>query len=205
MEIRANMFASRPGFRPTSATRNGPRVVIGSVILSAALCMAATKFQEYPARRASECSVKGETDGLLIGAQPLGDNDQETYFRTKLSAKGVFPVYVVLENRSAQESFHFDKARITYGSGAYTAPDVTDSPGRKALAGLVSPMFMSHDYERQQNMVRRELRSATISPGASVGGFLYVPMGRGSGEKSHLRILVVKASSGEDLVVDLRI
>ena len=205
MGICAYMFASRPGLRLTSAANNGPRVVIGSVILSAALCVAATKFQEYPAHPANECSVQGETDGLLIGAQPLSANDQETYFRTKLSAKGVLPVYLVFENSSAQESFYFDNAKITYGASAYAAPNVTGSPGTVALAVLVSPLFMNHDFELQRNMLRRELRSATISPGASVRGFLYVRMGKGSGESSHLRIPVVKASSGEDFVVDLRI
>jgi hypothetical protein len=78
---------------------------------------AGPKFTEYPVRKASDCAVKVEKAGLVIGVQPIEDlKDQKIYFDSDLTSKGIIPVYVVLENGSSEDSFLFDKIAFQYGT-----------------------------------------------------------------------------------------
>jgi hypothetical protein len=71
---------------------------------------AKSRFPDYPARQASECAVKSEKEGLVVGIQPIEDlNEQKTYFDSELTPKGYIPVYVVLENGSSEYSFMLGK------------------------------------------------------------------------------------------------
>jgi hypothetical protein len=75
------------------------------------------KFASYPARKASDCAVKAEQAGLTVGIQPIKDiNEQKAYFNADLTQEGYIPVYIVLENRSTEDSFIFDKTALQVGA-----------------------------------------------------------------------------------------
>jgi hypothetical protein len=54
------------------------------------------------------------------------------------------------------------------------------------------------------NLIKKEIRSMTISPGSSVSGFVYVPVPTEADRKKvHLQVPLTNAQSGETEVVNL--
>jgi hypothetical protein len=142
---------------------------------------------------------------VVAGVQPMRDPaDQQTYFNMKL--KGIVPVFIAIQNGSKGDSFIFDKANIKSGPAemGVASPDVTKSRGRHVAGVFVSPLFFTHDFKNQQNLLKIEVQSTTLSPGASTHGFLYLPVAHGaSGQKMQLQVVLVKARSGETSFIDL--
>jgi hypothetical protein len=179
-------------------------------------CLAAT-FPDYPVRQVGDCPVTAEKPGFAIGVQPVEQlKDQRTYFRTELAPKGFIPVFIVLENRSTVDSFLFDKTRITYGSADsdISGPQVRSKTGEGvalacAAAGsgpglIIALKLISNATQVQQNILKKEVQSKTLSPGGSVRGFLYVRVAKeGPREKIHLRVPITRAGTDETLVFDL--
>lgn len=190
------------------------------------------KFADYPERKASDCAVKAEKAGVVIGVQAVEDSkEQKTYFDALMIPRaGFMPVYVVLENRSSGDSFLFDKKSIEYGA--------SDSPGfgtgARAIAnhgivveitGALCPPFIcpynnpspgdpggmaaalsaeSYVLQIQQHLLKNELQSKTLSPGQSVHGFLYLPVPKkGPREKILLRVPIIRAGTGETSVLEV--
>lgn len=175
-----------------------------------------TKFPEYPVRPAGEYAVKAEKAGLIIGIQPVEDpKDQNTYFNTELTSKGVIPVFVVLQNVSSGDSFLFDKSSITYGQAqsSDSSPDVRSKTGQRMLVAsnvLGSPVLAIFAMNARgkalavkQNIVKKEAQSTTLRPGASTHGFLYVPVTTGAPrQKIHLQVPIIRTGTGETFVLD---
>jgi hypothetical protein len=178
---------------------------------------AAERFPEYPVRPASEYAVKADWAGLTVALEPVEDRrEQETYFRTKLAPKGYVPVFLVMDNGSQTDSFLFDKTHIKYGVGVAidSGPDAHSkagemvgaaSLGAMSLAGaLTAVKLIANATHIQQNMLKREVQSKTLSPGGSLHGFVYVPApSKGEREPIHLHVLVGKAGTGETFTFDL--
>lgn len=175
------------------------------------------KFPEYPVHPAGEYAVKTEKAGLIIGIQPVEDpKDQNTYFNTELTSKGVIPVFVVLQNGSSGDSFIFDKSSITYGQAqsSDSSPDVRSKTGQRMLVAsnvLASPVLAIFAMNAEgkalavkQNIVKKEVQSTTLRPGASTHGFLYVPVTTGAPrQKIHLQVPIIRAGTSETFVLDL--
>jgi hypothetical protein len=176
-----------------------------SLLLVAVVWLVAATFPNYPSRPPRECAVSAESGGVVVGAQPMLDPaDQQTYFHMKL--KGLVPVFIAIQNGSKGDSFIFDKANVKSGPAetGVASPDVTKSRGRQAAGVFVSPLFITHDFKNQQNLLKQEVQSTTLSPGASTHGFLYLPVSNGvTGQKMQLRVVLVKAGSGETSFIDL--
>jgi hypothetical protein len=179
---------------------------------------AATKFPDYPARKASECTVTSQSGGLVIGVQPIEDlKDQKTYFNFESTPKGFIPVYIVLENGSSVDSFIFDKTAIKLGQGGSSDfnPKTSMNAGKTALldsgaflmsyAGQIFAIIAFNNADAvRQNIMAKEVQSKTLSPGVFVQGFLYVPVPKkGPRGKIHLQIPVTRTSTGETLVLDV--
>ena len=189
-------------------------------LLSLALAVyAADKYADYPVHPAASYAITTGNSGLTIGLEPLEDlKDQKTYFDTELSTKGFIPVFLVMENKSKDESFIFDMSAVTYGpvdSSAATPnlhSKIRDNTALGVLASLdtitafVAMAKVNHASHIQANILKKELQSTTLSPAASAHGFFYVPVPKsGPREKIRLRIPVTRTGSqgSESLALDL--
>lgn len=161
-------------------------------LLSLALAVtAADRYADYPVHPAASYAITAADSGLTIGLEPVEDlKDQKTYFDTELTPKGFIPVFLVIENKSKDDSFIFDKSAVTYGpvgSGAATPnlhSKIRDNTALGGLAALSTPTAfiamakVTHASHIQANILKKELQSTTLSPSASAHGFLYVPVPR---------------------------
>lgn len=185
-----------------------------SVLLVAPLALSLSTFPNYPTKHGRDCPVSAENGGVTIGLEPVEDvNEQMKYFGAKLAKKGFVPVLVVIENRMDSNSIIFDKSKVTIGQAESNIPAAkTGSGAGKAMAVGFFPFFgalaaaqeISDASHIQTNLVMKELQSTTISAGASVQGFLYVPATTKHGrQKISLRIPVAKAGAEEAINFDL--
>jgi len=190
-----------------------------SLLCLALSVSAADKYADYPVHPAASYAISAETSDLTIGLEPVEDlKDQKTYFDTELKPKGFIPVFLVMENKSKDDSFIFDKSAVTYGpadSGAATPnlhSKIRDNTALGVLASLdsitafVAMAKVNHASHIQANILKKELQSTTLSPAASTHGFLYIPAPKsGPREKIHLRIPVTRMGSqgSESLALDL--
>ena len=202
--------------------RNNRAGVAGTLVVFALVqpTFAEHKFPDYPTHRASDCAVKAERAGLLIGIQPMEDrNEQKYYFNTELTPKGFVPVYMVLENSSSGDSFLFDKTTVKYGLAGPGGPrPKTLSVGNIAAvdsialaANLMLPLagaifafaVFSKANDVQRNILRNEVQSKTLSPGISMNGFLYVPVPKkGPRQKVRLQVPITRAGKDETTVLE---
>jgi hypothetical protein len=171
---------------------------------------AAPRFADYPPRKASECAFKAAKSGLIVGVQPVEDlGDQKSYFSSDLKQKGFIPVYVVIENQSSEDSFLFDKTGVKIGVGVApgSGPDVSSKSVEtlqvvSALAispvGIIVGAKLAKDEALvQTNLLKKEVQSKTLSPGASTSGFLYLPVPK-TGTRQPIRLKIFVTRSGDD-------
>lgn len=192
------------------------KIISVPVILSLALPVcAADKFPDYPVRPAGEYAVTTGQAGLIVGVQAVEDlQEQKTYFNTELTPKGFVPVFVVIQNESSGDSFLFDKTKLAYGNSGGAAPDARSQAGEAAavmslaavsLAGaFIAMKLISNASLVQQNILKKEVQSKTLSPGTSVHGFLYVPAPKkGVREMIRLQVPVTRVGSDDHFVLNL--
>ena len=181
----------------------------------------AIDFADYPSRPAKSYSGAITAGGLVVGVDPVTDpNIQKKYFRLDFAKKSYLLVFVVLENQSSTDSFILKREEIgVYVSGELkmNAGDVASgrSKGGEKLmlasslalstaGALVAMHMMVRATEIRQNVIKKELRSQTLSPGQSNRGFVYVPLPKGSEEVGSLRIRVRVNRVGGDEPIDLQ-
>lgn len=156
-----------------------------------------------------------------MGVQPIDDGKaQKTYFGEEFGpGKGFIPVLVVLENKT-NESLIFDKSKISYGpSGSVTSgpgtPDVSSKAGKKMnyasiaaggsiVFGMIAARQKSNALKIQETLLKREIQSKTLSPGASVQGFLYLQVGKSvPREKISLQVPVTRSGTDDSISIDV--
>jgi hypothetical protein len=172
-------------------------------------------FPDYPVHRVSDYKTTTSEGGLALAAETVDDlQTQKKYFSTELTPKGFLPVMIVMENRSAADSFVVQKSGIAYGASSLSTPDARSKTGERlgvaslaalSLGGaLIAAKLISNASKVQQNIVTRELQSRTLSPGSTAHGFLYVPVPKkAEREPIRLRIPVTRVSTGESLTLEL--
>ena len=171
---------------------------------------AGPKFADYPQRKAVECAFKADKRGLVVGIQPVEDlNDQKNYFDSDLTKKGFIPVYIVIENRSSEDSFLFDKAGVKVGVGtaAGSGPNANSKSVEtlqvvSALAispvGMIIGAKLAKDQAMiQTNLLKKEVQSKTLSPGSSTSGFLYLPVDKTT-PRQPIHVVISITRSGDD-------
>jgi hypothetical protein len=90
-----------------------------SILLPAILLggCASITLPDYPMRPLDEYERKQIKESFALAIQPLTREDVEKYFGTNLLAENIFPVFVVMENRSSESSYVFLKDRIRLIAG----------------------------------------------------------------------------------------
>lgn len=157
------------------------------------LTLLAINFADYPSRPAKSYPGALSADGLDVGVDPVHDLDvQKKYFRLTFKIKGYLPVFVVLDNHSSADSFIVNREEIGAFADGDEDTNVTNiTSGRSnggerlMLAGtlalstagaLVAMHMMVRATEIQDKVIKKELRSITLSPGAGCRGFVYLPV-----------------------------
>jgi len=106
--------------------------------------------------------------------------EQKTYFGAELTPKGFIPVFVVIQNGSSGDSFLFEKSNVGYaGVSSDSAPKMQSKVGESLGMlgpGLIAMKLITNATEVQENLLKKEVQSKTLSPGTSVHGFLYIPV-----------------------------
>ena len=184
------------------------------VILIGTLASGEHKFPDYPIRPANDYAIRTEKHGLVIGVEPVEDvSAQRTYFNTDLTAKGFLPVFVVISNQSTQDSYIFQRTNVEYGAASkYSGDDVAAETDQTAVAANVTttpavylvPGKIVGASNVSENIVKKQIQSGTVSPGASVHGFLYIPVPKKSSrDKLHLQVPLTKAGTNETHVLNV--
>ena len=163
-------------------------------------------FPDYPVRPAGEYANKVANAGLIVAVEPVEDPEQQkTYFNSNLSSKGILPVFIVIQNTSATDAYLFDKSAVGLGDAA----EITGKGTRRTASllgsgGLVDLTLATDATQVRENLMKKEVRSKTLSPGSSVYGFVYVPVPTDAPRKKmHLQVPLTNAQSGETEVVNL--
>ena len=197
---------------------------------------AAASFPDYPVRAAGDYATFVEKSGLTIAAHPVDNvRDQETYFGAKLIRKGYLPIFIVMRNASASDSFLLKKDAVKYrvldaAAAKVPTPEIRSKAGETsviadaalstigAVGGTIAGVgpignplplesaglkLISTASEVQQNLLKKELQSKTLSPGASAWGFLYVGVPKDSARRIHLRIPFMRVGSDDTIEFDL--
>jgi hypothetical protein len=182
----------------------------------------AVDFADYPSKPVKSYSAAVTVDGLVVGVEPVTDSNlQQKYFHLDFAKRGYLPVFVVLENQSSADSFILKREEIGVfvGGGEKTSGgDIASGRSKggekvmlaSALAGsiagaLVAMHMMVKATEIRQNVIKKELRSLTLSPGESSRGFVYIPLPKGSEEVGPLRMRVRVNRVGGDEPIDLEL
>jgi hypothetical protein len=146
-------------------------------LIPASFLLAKSKFPDYPVREATSYALSAEKAGIAIGIQPVEDPKEERdYFKAELTKQGLIPIFVVIQNKSGEDSFLFDAAKVSY---APLGP-VSAGPKESFLH-----QFLGFGYESDgitgrslsdvnENIKKKELWSTMVRPGDSVHGFLYL-------------------------------
>lgn len=191
----ADLFTGRPGWN----TRHGPAAPVGRAglaILALVSVAHAGQYPDYQPLSASAYPSYQEQDGIGLAVVPLlDDSSQKRYFGENLLAQGFLPVYIVIENHASAKSAMVLRDRFAYGHddaapvsrGQQQSRPVASRPGfwRQMTLAVDDPFlnlaarsaWMRHVSDQRMNLLAKELRSQTVSPGKSGGGFVFVPAG----------------------------
>jgi hypothetical protein len=191
------------------------------MLFSFAWASLAASFPPFPVASARTYPIAIEKSALVVAAVPVEDRkDQQTYFGIDLRSKGFIPVFLVVENQRSDESFLLNKESIAY-SPAGGSQSTLPNPGHpskadKALtvAGAVPTIYSvmatiaaSKGKELRQHLLSIELQSATISPAASIHGFIFLPARRAYSSRGTIKLTIplTRPRANEVLTIDLAI
>jgi hypothetical protein len=185
-------------------------------VASLPLISLAAAFPDYPVKPAREYPTLVQNSGLLVAAIPVESRqEQHKYFGIDLSSKGYLPVLVVIDNGSSI-SYLVDKTKLMYvpaGASGHWLPNAAKTPASETAIEVVSvatPVFgfvahpvLSKLKGLRQHLLAIELQSATISPGQSVHGFIFIPVRGRDSSRPKVKVIVPATQSGTDRAVTL--
>jgi len=177
-----------------------------SVLFAVQPGYASHHFPDYPVRPAGEYANKVATAGLIVAVEPVETPDeQKTYFDSRLSSKGILPVFIVIQNTSATAAYLFDGSAIGLGEAAeLTGKGARKTASRLGSGGLVDLTLLKELSDVRENLMKKQVRSKTLAPGSSVHGFVYVPVPTDAARKQiHLQVPLTSTQSGETEVINL--
>jgi hypothetical protein len=174
-----------------------------AVFLLVQVGLAARVLPDYPVRPAGEYANKVALPGVIVAVEPVEDaQQQKTYFKTALK---ILPVFVVIQNTSATDTYVFDKSAV--GLGDAPEPAAAGSRATAGLlgsGGLIDLTLLKEVTDVRENLMKKQVRSKTLPPGSSVSGFVYVPVpANAPREKIHLQVPLANVRTGETEIANL--
>jgi hypothetical protein len=180
---------------------NRAKNVLGSMFALVAIAFSARIYPDYPTRPVAEYKSRTELGDLAIAVDPLDDPAVlKEYFNVKPG--GILPVFLVIKNNSAQDTYIFDKSEVGLGEAAeFKGRNARKTSTILSSGGLIDLALTKAETHERENMVKKEIRSRTIAPGSETSGFVYVPVNDdGSRGKFHLQVPLSNARTGESQV-----
>ena len=170
-------------------------------------------FHSYPNTKV-DCNI-----GIIV--QPLTNSKEiKQYFGTNLRSSDVLPVFVLVENHGST-SFLLSKERIVLvlevdNLPQMSHPDSTKSESLPIIIGilslhdsslftLISAKLGSDAKEINHNLVVKELRTKTVSPGTDTKGFVYfsLPKIYNALDQLRLRISLIEIPGEKLRTIDI--
>lgn len=197
-------------------------IIIISFLSLQVMGCAAMQLSPYQNKPFSSFTNTMPKDNLNIAVQPMTDKgEQEKYFGRVLTDEAILPVFIIVENRNSSKSFVLNADLITLQNKITKAtcprPVKTDaavtSGGEGMLwaakaffilfpIGLIVALPLGSNGEKiiadatviHHGLVDKGLYTHTLSPGKSVGGFVYFLL---PGDKVNLKDLSLIVQSSE--------
>jgi hypothetical protein len=181
--------------------------------------LCAASFPEYPAKTAKEYPGAQTIAGVTVGIEPLSDPaGQKHYFKEDFLKSNFLPVFVVVENASSGDRIIVKHDDIgVYAGEEKLAKSGPVASGRSTTGEAIAPVveiglslpgmvvagfLMARAADIRQNVVKKELRSSTLSPGQKDQGFVYLPLPKDPERRKHLRMRVRVMKVGSDEPID---
>ena len=192
--------------------RPGPKLILFFVAILplfwAEAGHASHHFPDYPVRPASEYPNKAVAGSITVAAEAVEDPaQQKTYFNTHFNSRGYLPVLLVIQNGSPTDTYLFDRSAVGLADpGELTGKGAHKTESLLSSGGTIDLSLTGKDdvTNVRENLMKKEVRSKTLSPGSSVSGFIYVPVPRDAPRsKIHLQVPVTNTQSGEITVLNL--
>jgi len=148
--------------------------------------------------------LRQEQRGLILAAHPMTTQEIDDVFTINLLDKGILPILLLAENRSASTSFILDRRLIETGAGNALGltprqqKDIGSSPAGEAMimSGtlLISYplMFVGLKMTSDATVVAhgladKEFYSRTLDPGQQASGVIYLRLAEGpAGQGPHV-------------------
>jgi hypothetical protein len=171
-------------------------------------------------RSTESCEYHAEQKGVVVGIHPvIEEREMEEIFKMDLREKGLLPILLVVDNRSAS-SFIIAKDKVRVGdetSGAFATSQRTNLTSQAAGMGgalilvgsavggllleVVGFQLASDAGVIQHNLADKEFCSRTLAPSQSAQGFIYFRLSKGTSLVGNYHVLVdLKDSSSGDVL-----
>jgi hypothetical protein len=208
-------------------------LTVGSAILVLMGIARAQQYPDYQPLAASQYPSYQEHQGIGAAVIPMFDrSSQERYLGADFLAHGFLPVYIEIQNRANPQSAVLLRDQVHYSHDGSAAVSEDQRQARPSPSGLKktvaeqavqlatfppTPLFLPTAFvalhwaskisEVRMNLLKKELRSQTVAPGKSGGGFLFAPLGadRKASKEVFLDIPIRDGASDEDIHFYFRI
>ena len=219
-----------PLMRPSIGARSA---LVRPAALGLALALAGcgtVHLANYEPRQLERYASFRADGGVAVAADAVTDRGElKRYFGEDLMSLETLPVMVMIENRNATTSFVIVVDRITLRSedvpqaredpaGPHSSQAVATTGGALAAAGVLAPplavvaaplvlgigsgMVLRSNTIRH-NLLDKQLRSDTLSPGQFTRGFLYFRLPKVDATSARLSLHVEAMESGSGRTVNL--
>lgn len=186
------------------------------------LALYAANFPDYPLRAANSYQHAVDQSDVVVAAEVVSDTEsQKKYFHVDFTKKNYLPIFVVLNNQSSTSSLIVKPEEIGVSSGQDQTSSNGDVASGRSKAGerielasaiaislpglVVANYMMEKALDVRQNILKKELRGVTLSPGQSAHGFVYIPLQELTHDVGRLTMRVRVHRPGEDKPIDIEI
>lgn len=150
----------------------------------------APKLPVYPDRQLDHYQHVLTRNGLQIIVDPMFDSQEnKTYFGTDLSQEDILPIFIMVKNLSAKESYVIFSDKISLNiSNRMNANENFEGADHSAGTALAQVFLLpglslvSGAAEVKRNFKSKEFQTQTLSAGEQCSGFVYFRLSEKIGE-----------------------